>query len=434
MHGITSLDGHSKSSGDMNKAMERMSIVFKGRLSPEQLGAIKQDIQSTVMGGMLAGAGEGGDTMMAHMSPDTIGMAQEMGILPQGQMNETTGLPAFQGDNPGEENDDDGGTGTGTGAGGGTSGGAADGPADADLGATPQEVATMNEMAAKSAAQSMIDQETIAEALSKMTSYERSVARDFGFDRNPSLMASMANMTAPARAGRMDELTEARQATNPTAKQLDDLALTEVDFAAANPNMAAAMGVGRTIAGFLSPAIGIANMMGSVASGKAPGLLGGLGKGITDFGSGIASTLSGIADSIPGNPDPDMFSEPDDVGSAENEDPFVADEQAAETTLEENLGPDAERAKILGMGYSPADASLILDNFGTLDTFEQRFTGRFNRAPSPEMLTSPDARSFLNIQRGRPVGMGTMAATTNTGNRVGSTVGSAARGIGGLMT
>ena len=61
MHGITSLDGHSKSSGDMNKAMERMSIVFKGRLSPEQLGAIKQDIQSTVMGGMLAGAGEGGE-------------------------------------------------------------------------------------------------------------------------------------------------------------------------------------------------------------------------------------------------------------------------------------------------------------------------------------------------------------------------------------
>ena len=121
MHGITSLDGHGKASGDMNKAMERMSIVFKGRLSPEQLNQIKSDIQTTAMSGMagemLSAAGEGGDTMMAHMSPETIGMAQEMGILPQGQMNPMTGLPAFQGDNPGNEPDDDNGdTGTGTGS------------------------------------------------------------------------------------------------------------------------------------------------------------------------------------------------------------------------------------------------------------------------------------------------------------------------------
>ena len=121
MHGITSLDGHGKASGDMNKAMERMSIVFKGRLSREQLNQIKSDIQTTAMSGMagemLSAAGEGGDTMMAHMSPETIGMAQEMGILPQGQMNPMTGLPAFQGDNPGNEPDDDNGdTGTGTGS------------------------------------------------------------------------------------------------------------------------------------------------------------------------------------------------------------------------------------------------------------------------------------------------------------------------------
>ena len=95
MNGITSLDGHGKSSGDMNKAMERMSIVFKGRLSPDQLEAIKQDIQSTVMapmaGDMLSNAGEGGDTMMAHMSPDMMGMAQEMGVLPDGNVNPMTG-------------------------------------------------------------------------------------------------------------------------------------------------------------------------------------------------------------------------------------------------------------------------------------------------------------------------------------------------------
>ena len=410
--------------------MERMSIVFKGRLSPEQLGAIKQDIQSTVMGGMLAGAGEGGDTMMAHMSPDTIGMAQEMGILPQGQINQTTGLPAFQGDNPGEENDPNAPDPQGADSPSGTAG-PGDGPADADLGATPQEVATMNEMAEKSAAKAAAEAMANMELMSTFTPYERAVARDYGFDRNMSKMASLANMNPIDRAREIDKDIDARHANNPTAEQLDRLAKTEAGFAAANPNMAAAMGVGRTIAGLLSPAIGVANAVGTVIGGKAPAFMGELGKGITDFGSGIASTLSGIAESFPGDPDQDV----QEPGGMNEEDPFVADtDETDTTTLEENLGPDAERAKILGMGYSPADASLILDNFGSLDTFEQRFTSRFNRAPSPEMLTSPDARSFLNIQRGRPVGMGTMAATTNTGNRVGSTVGSVARGIGGLMT
>ena len=121
MNGITSLDGHGKSSGDMNKAMERMSIVFKGRLSPDQLEAIKQDIQSTVMapmaGDMLSNAGEKGDTMMAHMSPDMMGMAQEMGVLPGGNVNPMTGLPAFNGDNPGQDPSEE--------PGGGTAGGSA---------------------------------------------------------------------------------------------------------------------------------------------------------------------------------------------------------------------------------------------------------------------------------------------------------------------
>jgi len=399
MHGITSLDGHSKSSGDMNKAMERMSIVFKGRLSPEQLGAIKQDIQSTVMGGMLAGAGEGGDTMMAHMSPDTIGMAQEMGILPQGQMNETTGLPAFQGDNPGEEGDPNAPDPQDVADTSGTSG--PGGPSASDMAGhtNPDMYSASTQAEAKERAAATMAGIEAPMNYAALTPHERAVARDYGFD-----IAELATMTPAARAREIDKNVAARHANNPTAEQLDRLAKTEAGFAAANPNMAAAMGVGRSIAGLLSPAIGVASMAGNVFSGKAPGFLGELGKGITDFGSGIASTLSGIAESFPGDPDTDV----QEPGGMNEEDPFVADTDETDTTLEENLGPDAERAKILGMGYSPADASLILDNFGTLDTFEQRFTGRFNRAPSPEMLTSPDARSFLNIQRGRPVGIGSL--------------------------
>ena len=394
MHGITSLDGHSKSSGDMNKAMERMSIVFKGRLSPEQLNQIKSDIQTTAMsgmaGGMLSAAGEGGDTMMAHMSPDTIGMAQEMGILPQGQMNETTGLPAFQGDNPGQDNDpnapdpQDAADTSGT-------AGPGDGPADADLGATPQEVAAMNAMANMAAVEAPMN-------YAALTPHERAVARDYGFD-----IAELATMTPAARAREIDKNVDARHANNPTAEQLDRLAKTEAGFAAANPNMAAAMSGFGTIAGLVNPAMAAVNAAKNVMSGT-PGFLGDLGRGITDFGSGIASTLGELAESVPGDPDTDV----QEPGGMNEEDPFVPDEDEKDTSLEENLGPDAERAKILGMGYSPADASLILDNFGTLDTFEQRFTGRFNRAPSPEMLTSPDARSFLNIQRGRPVGIGSL--------------------------
>ena len=392
MHGITSLDGHSKSSGDMNKAMERMSIVFKGRLSPEQLGAIKQDIQSTVMGGMLAGAGEGGDTMMAHMSPDTIGMAQEMGILPQGQMNETTGLPAFR---PQDS--------------------AAEAAADASQGQDPAEVGEQNapsvatEAAAASVGQADLD--AYDRAFSGLMSKQQEIAAmntgHRGYDiaaKTQGIKPSMLQgLTQKEKRDLIDRVETARVATNPTMSQLDDLAATEAGFAAANPNMAAAMSGFGTIAGLVNPALAAVNAAKNVMSGT-PGFLGDLGRGITDFGSGIASTLGELAESVPGDPDTDV----QEPGGMSEEDPFVPDADEKDTSLEENLGPDAERAKILGMGYSPADASLILDNFGTLDTFEQRFTGRFNRAPSPEMLTSPDARSFLNIQRGRPVGIGSL--------------------------
>ena len=405
MHGITSLDGHSKSSGDMNKAMERMSIVFKGRLSPEQLGAIKQDIQSTVMGGMLAGAGEGGDTMMAHMSPDTIGMAQEMGILPQGQMNETTGLPAFR------PSDD-----------------AAEASADASQGQDPAEVGEQNapsvatEAAAASVGQADLD--AYDRAFSGLMSKQQEIAAMNTGHRGYDIAAKtqgippsmMQGLTQREKRDLIDRVEAARVSVNPTMSQLDDLAATERGFQTTNPGISQAVGIAGTLAGLAVPGVGLATTLGNVANtmmGRQtlvdlaldnPTATSTALSGITDFGSNVASTLGELAESVPGDPDTDV----QEPGGMNEEDPFVPDEDEKDTSLEENLGPDAERAKILGMGYSPADASLILDNFGTLDTFEQRFTGRFNRAPSPEMLTSPDARSFLNIQRGRPVGIGSL--------------------------
>lgn len=91
----------------------------------------------------LADMGQGGDTELAHMDPETIAMAQAMGILPEAKQNVLTGLPAFQGDNPSEETDDEPASGVGAPTG---ENGTGTGPADADLGATPAEEAAMAAM------------------------------------------------------------------------------------------------------------------------------------------------------------------------------------------------------------------------------------------------------------------------------------------------
>jgi len=423
MHGITSLDGHGKASGDMNKAMERMSIVFKGRLSPEQLNQIKSDIQTTAMSGMagemLSAAGEGGDTMMAHMSPETIGMAQEMGILPQGQMNPITGLPAFQGDNPSEENDE-------PAAGVGAPSGVNDpgqGPADADLGATPAEEAAM-------AAMGMANNEAIAGALAKMSPHQQNVARDYGFTRDPALMAELANMPNPDMTDRMQEMVDARHAHNPTMRQLDLNARTERGFQQANPGLTQAMGVAGTLAGLAVPGFGLVTGIGNTVNAmtgrptmvdmalgtKAGDPLSGPTQAISDFAatSGLMSGIQSLAEAA--GPAPTETAA--DVEMAEqglgNEN-FVPDDSEAPTT-EEEPAPDqfSEKAKLLGAGYSESDAQTILDNFGTLDTFQQRFEGRFGVPPTPAQLMEADKQQFINISRGRPVGMGSGIGSLRT--------------------
>ena len=429
MHGITSLDGHGKASGDMNKAMERMSIVFKGRLSPEQLNQIKSDIQTTAMSGMagemLSAAGQGGDTMMAHMSPETIGMAQEMGILPKGKMNPMTGLPAFQGDNPSEDNDE---PASGVGGPSGVND-PSEGPADADLGATPAEEAAMAAMGNIAGIEDPMNYADLYDKATKdMSKAELAQARNYGLLNNERSLQELA--ASPDKVGFVDAVANARHSQNPTMSQLDLNALTERGFQTQNPGISRAVGVAGTLAGLAVPGFGLVTGVGNTVNAltgrptlvdtalgvKAGDPLSGPTQAIADFArdSGLMSGIQSLVEAagpVPTETAADVEMAEQGLGN-EN---FVPDESETPTT-EEEPAPDqfSEKAKLLGAGYSESDTQTILDNFGTLDTFQQRFEGRFGVPPTPAQLMEADKQQFINIRRGRPVGMGSGIGSLRT--------------------
>ncbi len=138
MQGITSLEGHDKANNRMRNSL-RMVVP---QLSDEQKDKIMQDIMQTVspqpepampdnlspdivnVGDQpfdmdqlqqmpmqaaegLADMGQLGDTELAHMDPETIAMAQAMGILPEAKQNVMTGLPAFSATGGGDSGADE---------------------------------------------------------------------------------------------------------------------------------------------------------------------------------------------------------------------------------------------------------------------------------------------------------------------------------------
>jgi len=229
-------------------------------------------------------------------------------------------------------------------------------------------------------------------------------------------MASLANMSTPNMTSRMDELTEARHAHNPTMKQLDDLALTEAGFQAANPGMTQAMGVAGTLMGLAVPGVGLATTLGNVANTIAgrPTLMdlavgnptmtstavSGIKDSVSGFGKSITDTLSGIGSLVGGTPD-DSIDEPSD-----NEDPIL---QTVEDDLDDTVPPvagvNAEQEKLVAEGYDPATAELIVENFRTVDAFKQSYRSRFNAEPSASEMNDPSKQSFINIRRGQIQGM-----------------------------
>lgn len=456
MHGITSLDGHGKASGDMNKAMERMSIVFKGRLSPEQLNQIKSDIQTTAMSGMagemLSAAGQGGDTMMAHMSPETIGMAQEMGILPQGKINSMTGLPAFEADTADDDDDDDGtGTGTGSSAGAesdagtaGEMGGSGVGGAGAGMGMSGPEGSVVDATAGNPTGFAGPDASLSSGlSVSGLTGPEVAIA-----DRAQKEGASNPIGTARAATSmgftgvnqfspdvpvdtQVDQAMAARTAQDPTMAQLALNERMERGFQQANPGITQAVGVAGTLAGLAVPGFGLVSGIGNTVNAlsgrptmvdtalgiKAGDPLSGPTQAIADFArdSGLMSGIESLVEAA-GPAPTETAADVEMAGQDLGNETFVPDESGTPSTEEGETPPDqfSEKAKLLGAGYSESDAQTILDNFGTLDTFQQRFEGRFGVPPTPAQLMEADKQQFINISRGRPVGMGSGIGSLRT--------------------
>jgi len=415
MNGITSLDGHGKSSGDMNKAMERMSIVFKGRLSPDQLEAIKQDIQSTVMapmaGDMLSNAGEKGDTMMAHMSPDMMGMAQEMNVLPDGNVNPMTGLPAFNGDNPGQDPDEGGPAGQSSGGGGGPMGGYGGGPAGEAKEKDAKEKADAAQIGYTEAPMDYHKEYTeLQETMSKA---------DFNRAKMYGLMSSIPTMQAlsrsPDRAAAVDAVAAARHSHDPSMSQLDLNDALDRGFRMENPGTAAMMGGLSMIGGFMPGPIGAVMSAGNLAnhisgSGNTFAGISGIPTGDPDKAAGLQANLDSIMDQAAKDESDIQGSRDMDIAGGGEVDfmNFEPDVPETEPEADPDLGVDAERAALLGMGYSPADATTIIENFGSLDTFKQRFEGRFGTEPTPGSIANPSAREFIQVPRGRPVGIGSI--------------------------
>ena len=471
MQGITSLEGHDKANNRMRNSL-RMVVP---QLSDEQKDKIMQDIMQTVnpqpepampdnvepniinVGGQqydmdqlqqmpmqaadgLADMGQGGDTELAHMDPETIAMAQAMGILPEAKQNVMTGLPAFQGDNPGEENendenDTDTGTDTGTStdpgneAMGGLGGkndpdlsGMGTAPiGTADYGTTPPPpsgIGPQGKFSAKEKADSF--DRAFSGMMSKAQEKAATSTGHKGYDISVIDFAvppsKLQGKTNKEKQEIVDAYQNARLSTNPTNAQLDMNAETEMGFQTANPGISQAVGIAGTLMGLAVPGVGLATTLGNVTNTIAgqPTLMdlavgnptmtstaiSGIKDSVSGFGRSITDTLSGIGSLVGGTPDDSR----DEL--SDNEEPLI---ETVEEDLDDAVPPvagvNAEQEKLVAEGYDPATAELIVENFRSVDAFKQSYRSRFNAEPSASEMTDPSKQSFINIRRGQIQGM-----------------------------
>jgi hypothetical protein len=372
-------DKYNKMCGDVNNAIAtfmpgeagtssktRMSMVIPGDVSE----AVTKAVSSIAMGvggmggagmgesamggiGSLADAGVNGDSLVAHMSPDTFDSLgannppNPMTGLPQangggfggGDTTDTSGDPSMDdplaGDDPhgyGQETSNTGRDNSGWG-----------GPTDiTDITNVP-DLAT------------------------------RSLAYDMGVGTKD--LAKMAELMGVTQSQAIDRVLDARNAPNPTPGQLSLNAYTEQGFQQANPNMSAAVtGLGRTALA-LSPVPGVGAFVGLAERTK----------GFTDL-SGLNPFGSGPPPSAP----PSMA----EVAAA------MAAEQAAGTGPGMDIGPgsgteEVDLASTEG-DFTKAELSAIVENYGSLTNFEAAFKKEFNRDLIPADMLDPAVLEFLN--------------------------------------
>ena len=457
MQGITSLEGHDKANNRMRNSL-RMVVP---QLSDEQKDKIMQDIMQTVspqpepampdnvnpdvinVGDQqfdvdqlqqmpmqaaegLADMGQGGDTELAHMDPETIAMAQAMGILPEAKQNVMTGLPAFfdtaeggmsglggvggptgtdgQGDEVNDEDEDD-----DTRDRAGTTG-EFGGNVSATQGSPGNEA--MGGLGGRAYSGDTPPQEPgIADAYGNLSQGYTQAGLTYGVKP-----ASIVDLSKKQKEEHIDRVIDARHANNPTNAQMDLNAITERGFQTANPGISQAVGIAGTLMGLAVPGVGLATTLGNVTNTIAgqPTLMdlavgnpkmtstavSGIKDSVSGFGKSITDALSGIGSLVGGTPDDSR----DEL--SDNEEPLIE-------TVEEDLndavppvaGVNAEQEKLVAEGYDPATAELIVENFRSVDAFKQSYRSRFNAEPSASEMNDPSKQSFINIRRGQIQGM-----------------------------
>jgi hypothetical protein len=365
----------------------------------------------------LADMGQGGDTELAHMDPETIAMAQAMGILPEAKQNVMTGLPAFSATGGGDSGADE-------------TGGVSQSEDEASQRDDPAEVGEVNapsvaeEAAAASVSQADLD--SYDRAFSNQMSKQQEIAAmntgHPGYDISAKTFAvppsKLVGKTPKQKQSIVDAYQNARLSINPTNAQLDMNAETEMGFQTANPGISQAVGIAGTLMGLAVPGVGLATTLGNVANtiAEQPTLMdlavgnptmtstavSGIKDSVSGFGKSITDALSGIGSLVGGTPDDSR----DEL--SDNEDPIlqtVEDDLGVDDAVPPVAGVNAEQEKLIAEGYDPATAELIVENFRSVDAFKQSYRSRFNAEPSASEMNDPSRQSFINIRRGQIQGM-----------------------------
>ena len=379
MHGILSLDGHDKPSRMMSEGMEKLSIVFRGKLSPDQLEKIKTDIGRTVMpnpGQALADAGVNGDSMVAHMSPE-----QFASLGTDNPMNDLTGLPQAFADSglSGEPDDVDDPAGVSAPSGGDQSEMGPTSPGvdeTADRKDSPHGFGDPEGRSFQGHPGGPISPGQVAQmGIGGLGGY--GFGYTDGYSEPPgkagfSQVDRVAQATNQSRSQAIQSMVDARHSHNPTTVQNAINALTETAFA---NSMMGGITSGLVDIGKLAmPYSGVMSLVDMIPEDdrsfedKVEDALGGPPPGqVAAVDAGINDPTAGMSDPVGANPtDPSPPSEP---GAGMEEAP---PEEFAQQDLVE-----------------------IDQNFGSFDQFKSRFQNRFGISPTPELMNQPEVRAFV---------------------------------------
>lgn len=396
MDGVAGInrDKYSRMCGDVNNAIAtfmpvdgttRVRMVLPGDKGKQAAAVIAEAVGNMAMGdmgaspmggiGSLAEAGVNGDSMVAHMSPEMFGS-----LGSDNPMNEATGLrQAFS------SGDDDAGGGQGSGTTDTSGDPSMDDPlAGDDPHGYGQETSnTGRENSGWGGPTDVTD--VVGYSKDEHGKYSvnydrvpdlatRSLAYDLGIStRDLSKMAAVRDIT---QSTMIDRILEARTTQKPTDEQLDMNRSLEKGFQTANPNMTAAVkGIG-SIASLVSP---------------APfGTMFGIAKSLTDpKEEGKVSFMDRVSKGIAG-----LFGSEDRGAKSYGDNPEANTSDGGDGLSEVEGDPTADLDG--SEGLTDGELEVILENYGSVEAFEDAFILAFGRKIEPSDYETLQTRRLMN--------------------------------------